>query len=126
MSEIRDITDAVEKLRNEGWLFEVVMADSYTLTIDLDTKEAIEKFDERLETLQKYLSCRKLDEWPSKRKGKHVRVALDEQMDVQSRAVMQAFLGSDPTREMLGYFDTRSGQEPFCLFKPIVWSEKKA
>jgi len=119
MSKMQDIATSAAEKRAEGYEFEVVMGSPTLLTIDLDTEDAIAAFDKRLEILQQRIACRRLDCWPSKNGGQHVVVILDVPMDWQKRAMFQAFLGSDPTRELLGYFNVNNkGSEPFCLFKP--------
>jgi hypothetical protein len=123
MSQSNKPIDAtLQDKRNEGYRLELVMGADTLLTIDLDHQHAIDRFEQRLKILNEQgVFARKLDEWTSKGgTGRHVMVLLDYPLNFQQRAVYQAFLGSDPTRELLGYFNVNNkGSEPFCLFKPL-------
>lgn len=118
----KPIRETLEEKQRDGYKLELVMGADTLLTVDLDHPHAIERFGQRLKILNEQgVFARKLDEWQSKSGvGWHVLVLLDTPLGFQQRAVYQAFLGSDPTRELLGYFNVNNrGSEPFCLFRPI-------
>lgn len=123
MSHQKPAKIALEEYRRSGYNVEPVWGNDYYLTVDLDTIEAISAFDYRLEVLQERMSAVVEGRWHSKsHQGEHVYIKLNKRTSYKDRAALQAFLGSDPLREMLGWFDVNNQQEedPFVLFRPVV------
>jgi hypothetical protein len=124
MSEGLRIHEALEKVKKEtGKDFAVVMGDDFTLTLDLDTPEAVDVFTVNLAILQQIEEISEMDRWASKNGvGVHIKLRTKYRYYSDQRAGIQALLGSDPKREALGYVNGRKfpKEEPFCLFKPKV------
>jgi hypothetical protein len=123
MSTQKSATVKLAELKAEGVQVDVVWGSDYTLTVDLDTQEAQLEFVRRFAALlQKVPGLEIVDEWTSRGGvGKHYVISSKQRLGFQTRAAFQAFLGSDPLREMLGWFDVNNNAEedPFVLFKPF-------
>lgn len=100
---------------------EVVVADSNTLLIDLDSDTAIATFKANLSAVQDYLSVDKIEYWNSKSGKRHVVVRLTNPLDSPVAGfLLQAALGSDLIRELLNLFDFQSGMtNTNVLFRPV-------
>lgn len=102
--------------------FEVVHADECTLLLDLDGPDALVRYLDAIETVDAWLGAKEVGRWASK-SGQpdhlHVILRLDVPLDVPTRLLLQACLGSDPQRELLSFVRFRNGvPEPTRLFKP--------
>lgn len=117
---LKSAMEAYQDALEAGDSIDMVWGDDYTLTVDLDTPEAQKEFDRRLRSLQEYMVVSVLDSWESRHGGEHVVLKLHQRMGFRDRAAVQAFLGSDPLREMLGWLDVNNQpkEDPFVLFKP--------
>ena len=122
MSTQKAASVRLAELEAEGVEVEPVWGNDYRLTVDLDTPEARVEFPRRFAALIQYVpGLTIVKQWPSRGGvGEHVHIVSGHRLGFQTRAAYQAFLGSDPLREMLGYFDVNNAMEedPFVLFKP--------
>ena len=89
------------------------------LFVDIDSEEALELFNLHVEVLMEKLPgvvvC--IGREPSSTEGHyHVTVKLSYPVDPQERILLQAILGSDPTRELLSYIFFKNGREKPTLF----------
>jgi hypothetical protein len=106
---------------------EVIHSTADTLLIDLDTGTQQDQFRVMLGRAQNIEGLKGIFEkerWVSKSgHGVHVVVQLPHHFSVAERLLLQACLGSDPMRELLGMFLERHGEaNPIMLFKPKVKS----
>lgn len=100
---------------------EVIRSTDTTLLLDFDNGSQQEQYGRMLERLQRALpGVQETVRWTSKSgRGVHVMLSLPKPLTVTERLLLQAVLGSDPTREMLGLMLLHSGVEnPIMLFKP--------
>ncbi len=120
MSQGQSIDKALRQVQAQGFDVEAVVGNDRLLTLDLDNDLALAVYEENLPILQQYMGCREITRWQSKSgKGWHAVVELDYPYHYTWRAGFQAMLGSDPKRELLGYFNINNrDSEPFVLFKP--------
>lgn len=97
-------------------------SDDLTLQIDLDDPEDLQVFDRTMAILAKMEPAlvRGATTAPSKSgEGYHVRVRLNEPLDVRDRILLQACLGSDVKREMISWCRVRKNIPlPVVLFRP--------
>ena len=106
---------------------EVVHSTEDALLLDLDTGAQQDQFMVMLGRAKNIEGLKGLFEkerWVSKSgRGIHVVVQLPHSFSVTERLLLQACLGSDPMRELLGMFLERHGEaNPIMLFKPKVKS----
>ena len=123
MSHQKPARVKLAELKAEGVNVEPVWGDDYHLTVDLDTPESIRAFPHLLKALQERMSVKLVESWTSRSGvGQHHYLRLNRRTSFQERAALQAFLGSDPLREMLGFLDVNNAEEedPFVLFKPVA------
>jgi hypothetical protein len=105
--------NAIQEARDAG--FEVVMGTPSTLLLDIDdgltfNRELFMVLEENLPGIEI------TGEWTSKDgKGKHMVIELPFAINADQRLCLQACLGSDPKRELLGVLYRIL---PSCLFKP--------
>ena len=120
MSDLSEATwDRVERAKELGC--EVIEPDAFTLLLDYDSIEAWLKFAKQRNLIEELFGIKKIEEWNSSSSppNKHVRVTLDTALSADQRLALQAALGSDPTREILGVRRTQlSIEHPSLLFKP--------
>lgn len=108
----------IQKAVSEG--MEVVISDRRTLLLDLDDEAAKARYRQFLPRFEELFPIEKKEAWKSKSgAGMHVKLTLYQDAPVEARLAMQAALGSDPMREMLGLKRVWNGiEEPSLLFKP--------
>lgn len=99
---------------------DLIVADDNTLLVDLDNADSKNTFQSNLPIVKQKYSVVNIERWPSKsRRGEHVMLKLSEPVDVVTRLLLQATLGSDLKRELLGlYLVKRNHPTPSVLFKP--------
>lgn len=115
--EKKNFDQEMEQAKKEG--FEVIQSTADYLLLDLDTPEQFAQFEKMLPEVKKHFPCNISDRWYSKSGNRHVVVQLEAPLSFYQRLVLQAVLGSDPTREMLSLVRIKNGiSEPSCLFKP--------
>lgn len=119
---IRTIRDAIDQEQTSGKKFDAVYGNDYLLTIDLDSPEQHVVYQTNLTILQQYIHAVEVGSWPSKsKKGTHKLVQLKKPQSQMDRFALQAFLGSDPKRELLGWLNVNDEEgERSVLFKPIT------
>lgn len=122
MSHERPAGLRLAELKEAGIDVVPIWGDDYHLTVDLDGDKAVSEFEKRWNALQERVpGLFLIDRWTSRSgNGQHVYIGSEKRLGFQTRATLQAFLGSDPLREMLGWFDVNNcGEEdPFVLFQP--------
>ncbi len=114
---------AVEQAESEG--LTVVHSSTTLLLIDLDGAQAIDYFNDSVERVTDALKDRdvtltELARWKSKSgKGLHIKMKLSKPLNVSTRLLLQACLGSDRLREFLSLMRKWDGcKEPSLLFRP--------
>ena len=115
--------DAIEQAEAEGMT--VVRGSPTLLLIDLDDREALYYYDQRIERVTEALAERgvglkELERWYSKSgEGLHIKMKLSKPLNVSTRLLLQACLGSDRIREFLSLMRKWDGSpSPSMLFKP--------
>lgn len=91
------------------------------LQLDIDTDEDFDFFQKQFQRLLQYSTkmAHQYQVRPSKSGNRHVTIELLEDHSVIERIMLQAFLGSDRTRELLNYGRHLLGAEnPIRLFRP--------
>ena len=107
-----DLAAAAEK-------FDVIKGTSTTLLIDLDTPEAKAQYERVLPKVVENFAVVSTQSWLSKSGNTHVLITLAEPLSPPWRLALQAALGSDGIREVLGLKRYENGiPEPSALFKP--------
>lgn len=116
----RDTPIPVVKRRMEDEGFTVIQGDPHKILLDLDTEEAAGQYKRYLPLARRLFNVEEFDLWTSKSGfGTHVILHTPEKLDAVTRLTIQACLGSDPARELLGLMRVRNGEkEPSLLFKP--------
>lgn len=113
-----------QEIRNvEAKGFTVVYADDYTLLLDLDTQESVERYERTFKGLvaSKVFTPEDVEEWMSKSGNKHVRIYMTGSLSVWDRILLQCLLGSDLGRETMNLHRVKLGTpQPIRLFKPPV------
>jgi hypothetical protein len=115
--------DVVVKAESEGK--KVIVADDYTLQIDIDTEEDYKKWQEAKELLLPLLPNNTMVHYevvPSASGGshRHITMHLVEPMDVWKRIALQFCFGSHWKREVLDSYRVITGNNE-C---PIVFFEQ--
>lgn len=99
---------------------EVIDGTPTTLLLDLDSAQDLSQYGSLMQTCAERLGLKELSRWNSKCKGMHVVVECSA-MSARERVMLQAVLGSDRKRAVLGLMMIQDGiEEPNCLFKPKV------
>jgi hypothetical protein len=94
MSDITDI-----KAAKEAGMY--VLADTdYMLMFDLDTEEAVDRYDKFNHLVDNYVTVADNFEWKSKSGNIHALYILEEPVDWPMRHWLQALCGSDLNREV--------------------------
>lgn len=91
------------------------------LLLDFDDVGSFERFDAMREMFVQFFKPESFETWYSKSGApkRHVAIRLTKPLGVPERIALQAILGSDPKRELIGLIRYLSGQEePSLLFKP--------
>jgi len=101
---------------------DILVATPTTLLLDLDTDEQYRAFLRNLDVLRRETSLVvSYEELKSRSGNRHVVVSLAEPLDITTRLLLQAVLGSDPVRELLSYLRARDNDPmPSLLFRPRV------
>jgi hypothetical protein len=125
----RTIDARVAELAGQGIAVDVIRGDPWTLLLDIDTLEAERVYKTNLPLLQRHIACDDLicvfwehARWRSKSGNWHivVKVKYKPGFTCEQRAMLQAFLGSNPTRELASWIQSHAypGEDPHVLFKP--------
>lgn len=123
MSEYNAIANehAVKRAKQQDCTIEY--AHDLVLQLDLDGDDAFRTFQKQFALLHQLGMFPDVVEaytvrW-SRNGNRHVTINLLEELGVVKRLLLQALLGSDIKREMLGYARVLQGDEhPICLFRP--------
>ena len=94
------------------------------LLLDLDSAQAVQDFVARLSLFEGLFGAYRIRIWASRRKGTHAWIRAGYCFSPERRIALQAALGSDWKREMLGIRRLASGiSNPSLLFKPVRSNE---
>lgn len=97
--------------------FTVIERQPNQLLIDIDSNQPID--NTILRRLKEYIPSCEVEYWASKSGNLHARVTLGRNLSDIEALLLQAILGSDPLRELLGLFRVWNGvNNPIVLFKP--------
>lgn len=109
---------AIVEAREEG--MDVVFGDAWTLMLDLDSEEVYERAKGLLARLKSTLRWTSIEMTRSRSGNVHLYVYLEEPLDLMTRQLLAAALGSDPVREVLGWDYARriGSEEPFFFELP--------
>jgi hypothetical protein len=107
---------------------DLIVGDDTTLLIDLDSDFSRSKFEQNLPIVKQHYGVESIERYPSRNQGtprldlchEHVIIKLQAPLtDTTMRFLLQAALGSDPTRKLLSLYRTkRDHPTPSVLFKP--------
>jgi len=101
---------------------EVVLPASNELQIDIDNEHSYLLFQKQIQIVQAFIGVVDIREAPSKSGQKwkmHITVELDVDVTTLERLALQAMLGSDRVRELLGYVQFKN-DDPY----PTLFIEK--
>ena len=99
---------------------DIVFPKSNELQIDIDNEHSYQVFKNQIVILRKYISVTNIEEHESKGglPGRHITVTLFKDVTMIERLALQAMLGSDRIRELLGYIRyDRKEPRPTCFFE---------
>lgn len=102
---------------------DVILPEPYDLFIDIDDAEAYKRFDKSLDLIIQHFNGQVIKNTPS-RSGlpkRHIIVRLDRPATDAERIALQAAMGSDPVREILGIVRVQH-KDPH----PTLFLEEKA
>lgn len=111
---------AVERAEKDG--LRVVYPEPKELQIDIDSEKNLGVFYEHLAILRKWLMVEKVVMTPSlsgKEGHYHITVSCGRYFNAPERICLQALLGSDLKREVLGFIMMKNGE-----LKPTLFLEK--
>jgi hypothetical protein len=112
-----DVERTIKDQTSQG--VEVVQSASNLLLLDLDNIDSYERYKAVRSKVFEYWEPRKIEEWESKSGNRHVKITLGSELPPETRCALQAAMGSDGIREVLGLVRLMAGcKEPFLLFKP--------
>jgi len=115
MSGILNSERVLERAKETGEI--VTFPKSNELQIDIDSDADYTVFIEMRNLLGELYQWKLISDEPSKTEGhRHVVLRIDREMDALTRLLLQACLGSDRKRELLGYINLQRGDERPTLF----------
>jgi hypothetical protein len=112
---------ALDRAKKEG--LRVVYPMSQELQVDIDSQSNFRIFGDHLALLGKYLGIQKVTITPSMSEEAghfHATILCTRHFNTQDRIFLQALLGSDLKRELLGFIMMKNGE-----LKPTLFLEKK-
>ncbi len=112
---------AVNRAKKEG--LKVVYPGPKELQIDIDSERNLAIFFDHLSILRKYLGIEKVAMTPSlsgEASHYHIIMSCARYINISERICLQALLGSDLKREVLGFIMMKNGES-----KPTLFLEKK-
>lgn len=124
--EPHDFSDLSEEKREEKCLAQnsrIVYPTDWEIQLDIDNEHSYLLFNNQIRIARQYLSIVGIEEHPSKSglPKRHITITLDYKVTPLERIALQACLGSDRIRELLGFMRLNLKQtNPTCFF------EKKA
>lgn len=112
---------AIARAKKDG--LRVVYPGPKELQVDIDSEKNLATFYDHLAILRKYLDIEKVVVTPSLSGEEghwHITVSCTRYFNVPERICLQALLGSDLKREVLGFIMMKNGEG-----KPTLFLEKK-
>lgn len=110
------VSDVIEQAKAN---FDVVVTTPTSLLIDIDTAAQLKQYEQMMTRFSTEFGLTERERWKSKSGGTHIVVDCDDCLDPKDRIALQACLGSDPVREILGIRHIDNGIEEFSfLFRP--------
>lgn len=110
------VQEYIERMQKAG--YKILVPEPNQLFIDIDTKEQLKQYLSEIERFRDEYTVKEIKQTPSRRKadGFHITVTLDREITNIERIVLQAILGSDPRRELLGLFRIWNEEELVTIF----------
>jgi hypothetical protein len=112
---------AINEAKEKGLL--VVFPAENELQIDIDNEHSYQMYVKQMDIVTKYVGVESFIEHPSKSglPKRHITVRLKSPVTMIERIALQACLGSDRVREVLGYVQYKNGDPNPVLFleKPV-------
>jgi hypothetical protein len=107
---------AIDQAEREGLL--VVYPKDNEIMIDIDNGHSLQLFQKQMDIVKKYIGVLGVEQHPSKSgEGKwHITVTLATTVTPLERLALQAMLGSDRVRELLGYVEYKNNDPTSTLF----------
>lgn len=100
---------------------EVIMGDEHTLLLDFDDCQWMPDIEERLDMVKQFFGIVKVENWRSySGDGWHVMVRTGKPMSIYVRLALQAILGSDWKRELLGLVENRMAKRGVAQNDPFL------
>jgi len=99
---------------------ELVQAEDSLLLVDLDTRDGLRQLIRTLPMVDEMYGIYRIELWESRHGNLHASVRIGYALGRAERVGVQAILGSDPKRELLGMECARRGEDSSCLFRPVV------
>lgn len=101
--------------------FEVVRAGETCLLLDIDSEYALAQFERVFPVVQEHFGAFEEERWKSKSGNTHIRIGLPMVQPWAVRYALEAMLGSDGTRGVLGLLQMKNGcDEASMLARPKV------
>jgi hypothetical protein len=116
-NELPTTQAALDKAEREG--LRVVYPEPNELLLDIDGPEAMATWLQQRTLLDKFFGIKKIVETPSLSNEPghwHITVSLLTAVSAETRLLLQAVLGSDRKRELLGLVMLHSGEQKPTLF----------
>jgi len=104
----------------------VRLPEANELLIDIDNEHSFMLYQKQMDILEKYVGTNgsKVTESRHGLPGRHIVVALEHDITETERLLLQACLGSDRVRELLGYVQMKNGDAHPTLFLEANPAEK--
>lgn len=119
MSRIYSRKFALEQAREQGMT--VVKGSDTRILLDLDDGEDEEFYATMLPVICEHIKLEEEKRWRSKNGGLHVQLLSPRPLNVRSRLLIQACLGSDRVKEFLSLVRVwKKESDPVMLFRPPV------
>jgi len=105
----------------------VRLPEANELLIDIDNEHSFMLYQKQMDILEKYVGTNgsKVTESRHGLPGRHIVVTLDHDITETERLLLQACLGSDRVRELLGYVQMKNGDAHPTLFLEAAPPEQK-
>lgn len=117
MSQLLSRKEALAEAKRDNC--SIVTGDDLHILLDLDTPDDEKVYADMLPLVEHHLQIREEKRWRSRNGGLHVVLASSRPLNVRSRLVIQACLGSDLKKEFLSLVRVWKGiEQPVMLFRP--------
>jgi hypothetical protein len=122
---------AIEQAEREG--LDVVFPADNELFIDIDNEHSFQMFQKQMDIVKKYIGVVKMNEYTMYAvttsrhglPGRHIVIKLARNVTELERIALQACLGSDRVREVLGFVQMQNGDPHPTLFLEAKAPEQK-